>query len=301
MERFIESLSNFIDEDDVKLLKALSSDPIVIHSIKRIFEHPEKVGKYMVILKDIPATVYLVAKIAERLSRYLEGDDEAKSFAIFLAALRELKDCKDKKVLQNMFLLLKEAIERRLREGKYEDAAKLVMEFQEFGFKSYIKKILFFALEVSEDGDYKRAMRILDLLPPTEDVMASKANVLLEWGKAIAMSNPEMGLRKIEESLKLKEMPEAKLAMAEIYESIGNYEKAYYIYSSLKNIYPGIEKRMSRMLMEWGEETGDIEKLREAYNLAADDRLLAEEIERRIKRLSRDREYQELHPGDSPL
>ncbi len=301
MEKFIESVSNFVDEEDVKLLKALSSDPIVIHSIKRIFEHPEKVNKYMVLLKDVPATVYLVAKIAERLSKYLEGEDEAKCFGIFLAALRQLKNCKDRKILQNMFLLLKEAIERRLIEGKYEDAAKLVMEFQEFGFKSYIRKILFFALEVSEDGDYKRAMRILELLPSTEEVIASKANVLLEWGKAIAMSNPEAGLRKIEESLKLRESPEAKLAMAEIYESIGNYEKAYFIYSSLRSVYPGIEKRLARMLMEWGEETGDIEKLREAYNLAADDKILAEEIERRIRKLSRDKELQELPSEDSPL
>ncbi len=43
------------------------------------------------------------------------------------------------------------------------------------------------------------------------------------------------------------------------------------------------------MLMEWGEETGDVEKLREAYNLAMGDRLLAEEIERRIKKLEAQR------------
>ncbi len=301
MENFIKSLSNFLDEDDIKLLKALSSDPIVVHSIKRIFELPEKVNKYLILLKDVPATVYLVAKIAERLSRYLDGEDESKCFGIFLAALRELKNCKDKKIVQNMFLLLKEAIERRLLEGKYEDAAKLVMEFQEFGFRSYIRKILFFALEVSEDGDYKRAMRILDLLPNTDEVIASKANVLLEWGKAIASSNPEAGLKKIEESLKLKETPEAKLAMAEIYENIGNYEKAYYIYTSLRSVYPGVDKKISRMLMEWGEETGDIEKLKEAYNLAIDDKILAEEIERRIKRLSHGKGAQELPLGDFPL
>ncbi len=301
MENFIRSLSNFLDDDDIKLLKALSSDPIVVHSIKRIFELPEKVNKYLILLKDVPATVYLVAKIAERLSKYLDGEDESKCFGIFLAALRELKNCKDKKIVQNMFLLLKEAIERRLLEGKYEDAAKLVMEFQEFGFRSYIRKILFFALEVSEDGDYKRAMRILDLLPNTDEVIASKANVLLEWGKAIASSNPEAGLKKIEESLKLKETPEAKLAMAEIYENIGNYEKAYYIYTSLRSVYPGIDKKISRMLMEWGEETGDIEKLKEAYNLAIDDKILAEEIERRIKKLSHDKGVQELPSGDSLL
>jgi len=184
-----------------------------------------------------------------------------------------------------MFILLKEAIERRLIEGKYEDAAKLVMEFQEFGFKSYIRKILFFALEVSEDGDYRRAMKILDLLPNIDEVIVSKANILLEWGKYLSLSDPDAGIRKIEESIKLKETTEAKLAMAEIYENIGNYEKAYYIYSSLRTVYPGIERKMSRMLLEWGEETGDPEKLKEAYNLASNDKLLAEEIERRLKKL----------------
>lgn len=285
MEKFIESIASFIDDDDVKVLKAISSDPIVLHSIKKIFDYPEKANKYLILLKDSPAAVYLVAKVSERISRYLEGEDEAKCFAIFLTALRELKECGDRRILQNMFLLLKEAIERRLSDGKYEDAAKLVMEFQDFGFRSYIKKILFFALEVSEDGDYRKAMGILGLLPETDAVKDAKASVLLEWGKSLASSNPEAALKKIEKSLKLKDTVDARLAMAEIYENMGNYEKAYYIYTSLRTLYPGIERKISRMLMEWGEETGDVEKLREAYNLATGDRLLAEEIERRIKKL----------------
>ncbi len=289
MDKFIDSISSFVDEEDIKLLKALSKDPIVVHSIKRIFEHPEKSSKYLILLRDVPAAVYIVAKVAERLSKYLEGEDETKCFGIFLRAMRELKDCRERRLLQNMFLLLKESIERRLMEGKYEDAAKLVMEFQDFGFKSYIKKILFFALEVSEDGDYSRATRILDLLPETEAVIDAKASVLLEWGKTIAISNPEAGLKKIEEALKFKDAPEVRIAMAEIYESMGNYDKAYFIYSSLRAVYPGIERKISRMLMEWGEETGDVEKLREAYNLAMGDKLLSEEIERRIKKIESQR------------
>lgn len=289
MERFIESISNFVDEEDIRLIKAISGDPIVMHSIRRIFERPEKASKYLIILRDVPSAVYIVAKIAERLSKYLEGEDEAKCFNIFLTALKDLKDCRERRLLQNMFMLLKESIERRLHEGKYEDAAKLVLEFQDFGFKGYIKKILFFALEVSEEGDYERAMRILNLLPEIDAVIDAKASVMLEWGKAMAMSNPEVGLKKIEESMKFRDTVEARIAMAEIYESTGNYEKAYFIYSTLRNAYPGIEKRISRMLMEWGEETGDIEKLREAYNLAAGDRLLLEEIERRIKKIENQR------------
>jgi len=134
-------------------------------------------------------------------------------------------------------------------------------------------------------GDYRKAMGILGLLPETDAVKDAKASVLLEWGKSLASSNPEAALKKIEKSLKLKDTVDARLAMAEIYENMGNYEKAYYIYTSLRTLYPGIERKISRMLMEWGEETGDVEKLREAYNLATGDRLLAEEIERRIKKL----------------
>jgi tetratricopeptide (TPR) repeat protein len=289
MEKFIDSISNFVDEEDLKTIKALSGDPIILHSIKKIFEHPDKVGKYLILLRDSPISIYLVAKISERLSRYLEGEDEARCFAIFLTALRELRECGERKILQNMFMLLKEAIERRLMEGKYEDAAKLVTEFQDFGFRSYIKKVLFFALEVSEEGDYTRALRILDTLPETDAVIDAKASVLLEWGRVLAMSNPEAGLKKVESSMKLKDTLEARLALAEIYESMGNYEKAYFIYSSLRTSYPGIERRISRMLMEWGEETGDVEKLREAYTLAMGDKLLVEEIERRIKKMEAQR------------
>jgi tetratricopeptide (TPR) repeat protein len=187
--------------------------------------------------------------------------------------------------MQNSFLLLKESIEKRLIDGRYEDAAKLVVEFQDLGFRSYVRKIVFFALEVSEDGDYRRALRILDILPDYDEVISSKASVLLEWGKLIALSNPEAGLKKIEESMSLRETPEGKLAMAEIYESMGNYEKAYKIYSSLRGLFPGIEKKISRMLMEWGVESKDVEKLREAYALAFDDKMLAEEIMRRIKKV----------------
>jgi tetratricopeptide (TPR) repeat protein len=285
MEKFIETLSNFIDEEDIKLLKVLSKDPIAMHSMKRIFENPEKAAKYLTLLKDSPSTIYLIAKIAERISTYLDGEDEARSFGIFLTALRMLRNCNDKKIMQNSFLLLKESIEKRLIDGRYEDAAKLVVEFQDLGFRSYVRKIVFFALEVSEDGDYRRALRILDILPDYDEVISSKASVLLEWGKLIALSNPEAGLKKIEESMSLRETPEGKLAMAEIYESMGNYEKAYKIYSSLRGLFPGIEKKISRMLMEWGVESKDVEKLREAYALAFDDKMLAEEIMRRIKKV----------------
>lgn len=284
MEKFVEDVARFLDDDDVRILRTLSNDAVILHSIKKIFENPDKVSKYLILLRDSPVSVYIVAKIAERLSRFLEGDDESKCFGIFLTSLRELRKCNDRKILQNMFTLLKEAIDRRIADEKYEDAARLVVEFQDFGFKGYIRKILFFALEVSESGDFARAISILSHLPNSEAVTEAKASVMLEWGKALAKANPEAGLRKIEESLKFKDTLEARIAMAEVYEAMGSYEKAYEIYSSLKG-YPGIDRRISRMLMEWGEETGDVEKLKEAYVLASGDRLLAEEIERRIRKI----------------
>ncbi len=290
MDDFFRTLSRFLDEEDEKILKAVSNDAIVAHSIKKIFERPEKVGKYMIVLKDTPTAVFLVAKAAERMSRYLSGDDEDRVFNVFITALKWLKDCSDRRTLQNMFSLIREAVERRLAEGNYEEAARLVVEFLDFGFRSYVKKILFFALEVSDEGDYRRAMRILDLLPESEDVIAAKASVLLEWGKNIAAANPEAGLKKIEESLELKDSPEARIAMAEVYESIGNYEKAYYIYLSLRNTYPGVDRKIARLLMEWGELEEDVEKLREAKNFAGGDETLVGEIERRMAKISRGRE-----------
>ncbi|MET1125024.1 MAG: hypothetical protein ABWW66_07190 [Archaeoglobaceae archaeon] len=281
----LSALLNFLDKEDEKYFKAVSKDPIVAHSIKKIFERPEKAPKYMIVLKDSPLALFLIAKAAERISRYLNGEEEESVFGVFLSAANVLKQCADRKILQNVFSLLREAIEKRIAEGKYEDAARLVVEFQEFGFRSYVKKLLFFALEVSEEGDYTRALRILDLLPESEEVRDAKASILLEWGKQIAAANPEAGIKKIEESLKLRESPEARIALAEVYESIGDYRRAFTIYSSIKN-YPGVSRRIARLLMEWGESEADVEKLSEA-KLYADDPVLREEIERRMEKIGR--------------
>lgn len=280
MEKFFQILMKFLDEEDARVLKSISSDSVLAHSIKKIFEKPENSAKYLIFLKDNPNGVYLVAKAADRLSRYLDGKDSEVVFGVFFSALKLLRDSGDKKTIQGLFSLLREAIEYRLANGRYEDAARLAVEFQDFGLKNYIKKILFFVFEVVENGDYLRAMRILDMLPKSEDILDVKASILLEWGKKLSLSIPEAGIKKIEESLSIRETEEAKLALAEVYENIGEYKKALSIYYSMKN-YPGVAEKIARLLMEWGEIEKDLDKLYEAKNLTSND-LLREEIERRI-------------------
>ncbi|MCX8172873.1 MAG: hypothetical protein N3D09_04600 [Archaeoglobaceae archaeon] len=284
MDELARNLDKFLDEEDQKILRALSKDPTTLQVLKKIFEEPEKAEKYIILIKDNYYALLFTTKLAERVAKYLDKDDEEKAMNIFFKGIEYMKEIKDRRAIQSVFSLLKEAIENRLALGKFETAAKLVSSFKEFGFNSYVKKILFHVIEVSEAKDFVRAIRILELLPANEDTMIVKAYVLLDWGKALAVSDPEAGLRKVEEAIKIKDIPSAKIAMAEIYESIGNYQKAYEIYSSLRN-QPEIERKLLRLLIEWGEETRDVRKLEEAKILASNDLILAEEIERKIKKL----------------
>ncbi|MCS7130883.1 MAG: hypothetical protein NZ872_05640 [Archaeoglobaceae archaeon] len=284
MNELTESLSKFLDEEDKKILTTLSKEPIVLQVLKKIFDEPEKAEKYLILLKDNYFAIFFTTKLAERISRYLEGEDEEKCLNIFLMGINLLTEIKDRRSIQSVFSLLKEAIESRINLNKFETAAKLVKSFKEFGYGSYVKKLLFHAIEVSEAKDFARAIRILELLPPNEEVLTVKSYILLEWGKSLSISNPEAGIRKIEEALKIKETASAKIAMAEIYESIGEYAKAYEIYSKLKN-QAGVERKLLRLLIEWGEETKDLRRLEEAKILAGNDLVLIEEIERRIKKI----------------
>ncbi|MEG9194427.1 MAG: hypothetical protein V6S10_03775 [Candidatus Methanoglobus sp.] len=284
MDELIESLKEFLDEEDQKILRSLSKDLTVMQVLKKVFTEPEKAEKYLILIRDNYLALLLTTKLAERISRYLEKEDEEQALTIFLKGISYLNEMKDRRAMQTVFSILKEAIDSRLNLGKYETAAMLVTRFRDFGFNSYVKRLLYHALEISESGDFPRAARILDLLPQNEDVLTVKFYILLEWGKSIAVSDPEAGLRRLEEAVKIKDLPATKIAMAEIYESIGNYAKAYEIYSALKN-QPEVERKLLRLLMEWGEETKDLRRLEEARSLAAGDAVLLEEIDRRIKKL----------------
>ncbi|MCS7122127.1 MAG: hypothetical protein NZ895_05975 [Archaeoglobaceae archaeon] len=278
----VELLKPFLSSDDFKILKAICLDNMVTYSIKRIFEKPEKASKYVILLKDNPTAILLIAKAAENMSKYLDGQEYEKSFSIFFTALKALKNVQDKKIFNSTFLLIKDAIERRLNERRYEDAARLVVEFQDLGFKNYIKKILFFIIDLS-DEDCVRALRILEMLPEDEVVREAKASILLELGKKLSLSNPQLGISKLEESLKLKDDPLTRLALAEVYENIGKYDEALNYYLSVAS-YPGVSNKIARLLMEWGEVESDLKKLEDAKNYA-DNSLLREEIERRIKKI----------------
>lgn len=280
----LDLLKPFLNDDDYKTLKNICLDNMVAYSIKKIFEKPEKASKYIALLKNNPTAVLIIAKAAENMSKYLNGNDYEKAFSIFFSALKALKDVQDKKSSYLLYPLIKDAVERRLSEGKFEDAARLVVEFQEFGFKDYIKKILFFILDLSEE-DGLRALRILNMFPEDDITKEVKASILLEFGKKIALSNPQLGISKIEESLKIKDDPVAKLSLAEIYESIGKYNEALQCYLSVKN-YPSVSNRIARLLMEWGEIEGDVRKLEEAKNYA-ENLILREEIERRIEKIKK--------------
>ena len=284
MDELIESLKEFLDEEDQKILRSLSKDLTVMQVLKKVFTEPEKAEKYLILIRDNYLALLLTTKLAERISRYLEKEDEEQALTIFLKGISYLNEMKDRRAIQTVFSLLKEAIDSRLNLGKYETAAMLVTRFRDFGFNSYVKRLLYHAIEISESGDFPKAARILDLLPQNEEILTVKSYILLEWGKSIAVSDPEAGLRRLEEAVRIRGLPAAKIAMAEIYESIGNYAKAYEIYSALKN-QPEVERKLLRLLIEWGEETKDLRKLEEARSLAAGDTVLLEEIDRRIKKL----------------
>ncbi|MEM4472716.1 MAG: hypothetical protein QXK03_03780 [Archaeoglobaceae archaeon] len=284
MDKEVEIFEKFLNEEDRKIMEIVIKDQTAFEVIKKLFEDPENAEKYLILIKDNPHAVAIAAKLSESISRYLEGEEEDMCMRIFLRSLAFLGEFRDRKIPYDVFKIVKEAIDERIAIKKYESAAKLVNLFYNLGFKNYVKKLIFHAMEVSDVGDHSRAIRILNLLPFSEEVKMTKSYILVEWGKKLAASDPELALKKIEEALKIHEVPSAKLVMAEIFENLGNYPKAYEIYKSISD-QPGIEKRLARLLMEWGEEEKDIRKLEEAKNLALCDPVLLEEIERRIRKI----------------
>ncbi|MDW7990231.1 MAG: hypothetical protein RMH75_06175 [Archaeoglobaceae archaeon] len=280
----ITSFSKFLSEEDQKILRTVIKDPVTHEVLKKLFEEPETAEKYLLLIKDNINAIFLAAKLAESIGRYLDGEDEEKCLNIFLRSIEYLKGIKDRKAVYSVFNLVREAIDNRITMEKYETASKLVNLFLELGFGSYLRKLVFHAIEIADSGDYARSIKILDNLPELEDVLTAKAYILVEWGKKLSVSDPELALSKVEEALKLREIPSAKLVIAEIFENLGNYPKAYEIYKSIKD-QPSVEKRLVRLLMEWGEEEKDIKKLEEAKSFAYGDPLIFEEIERRIRKI----------------
>ncbi|MEM4503582.1 MAG: hypothetical protein QXW59_01745, partial [Archaeoglobaceae archaeon] len=59
-------------------------------------------------------------------------------------------------------------------------------------------------------------------------------------------------------------------------------------YNSMRN-QPGIDAKLARLLMEWGEEEKEPEKLEEAKTMV-NDPVILEEIDRRIRKIRDQRE-----------
>uniref|UniRef100_A0A7J2TI42 Tetratricopeptide repeat protein n=1 Tax=Archaeoglobus fulgidus TaxID=2234 RepID=A0A7J2TI42_ARCFL len=284
MDKEVEVLSKFLSDRDQKIFRAVIRDPIAFEVLKKLFEDPDNAEKYLILIRDNVHAIFIAARLAESIGRHLDEDDEEKCLNIFLRSLSYLDNFRDRKTAYDVFEIVREAVESRIVMKKYESASKLLSIFQNLGLKNCLKKLVFHAMEVADSGDHARAVRILDLLPNCDEVLSAKAYVLVEWGKKLSASNPEEALRMIEEALKIQDVPSARVIMAEIFENLGNYEKAYEIYKAIKN-QPSIEKRLARLLMEWGEESKDLKKLEEAKFLAANDPVMLEEIERRIRKI----------------
>lgn len=180
--RFIKDVSVFLDYEDIKVLKVLSKNDVTISSMAKIFENPDKSGKYLMLISDKPIAIYLVAKISERICKYLTDEDAKTCFKLFLDSIILLNNVEDKKIKQMVFLLLKEAMNRRIKENKLNELAILLSNFYDVGFKKYLDKLLFLAATLAENGDYQKAIEILDLIN-FDRAKKLKAAILEEWKK----------------------------------------------------------------------------------------------------------------------
>lgn len=299
MHEFVNDVAVFIDDADVKILRVLARDKVAILSIMKIFENPERAGKFLVLIRNRPAAIYLVAKIAERISRYLSKQDAGKCFDLFLNSILMLKDVHDRTIRQKVFLLLKESMDRRIREEKFEELAKLLSKFYDLGFKSYLDNLLFSVSLLAEKGEYQKAVNILNLIN-LDTANQLKSHILIEWARSIVQYDPEKALENLREALEIDEANEdAILTLANVYGSMKEYEKAVKIYeivSSREALY-----KTAEILKAWSKELDSkdaLEKLKEAYKIAIEiDEGLAEEIFNSIKEVL-EKEFKEEKEGN---
>jgi len=283
MEEFLKDAEVFLDYSDLKILRAVSRDETVSKPILKVFESPENAGKYLVILKERPKALFVVAKLANRISKYFRGEEGRTIYDLFLKAIRMLRDQEDSWIKNAVFLLLKETIERKLKEGDFEGAASLVSEFQEYGFKNYFKKILLVSSELAEKGDFERAVNIINLLGPSATVNELKTQIYLEWGKRLMdlrdYNTAETQLREaLKHATSHNALSEIRLTLSNVYKKLGKFENAY---SQILKIEPEnpveeikLLREAAKILMEWGKkleaENKDeaLEKYNQAYQLA---------------------------------
>jgi tetratricopeptide (TPR) repeat protein len=283
MEEFLRDAEAFLDYSDLRILRAVSRDETASLPILKIFENPENAGKYLVILKDRPKALFVVAKLANRISKYFKGSEGEVIYDLFLKAIRIIKDYKDPWIKNAVFLLLKETIERKLREGDFEEAASLVSEFHEYGFKNYFKRILLVSSELAEKGDFERAVNIINRLAPSARVNDLKTQLYLEWGKRLRnlgdYTSAEIQLKEaLRYAASHDTLLEISLTLSSLYERQRMFEKAYNQILKVEPQNPVEEMKLlreaARILMEWGSEVEKkdkdeaLEKYNQAYQLA---------------------------------
>ncbi len=283
MEEFLRDAEVFLDYSDMKILRAVSRDETASKPIIKIFENPENAGKYLVILKERPKALFVVAKLANRISKYFKNDEGKIIYDLFLRSVRMLKNQKDAWIRNAIFLLLKETIERKLEEGDFEEAASLVSEFQEYGFKMYFKKILLVSSELAEKGDFERAISIVNRLGPSTTVNELKTQIYLEWGKRLMdlgdYSSAELQLKEGLRYAKSHDtLSEIHTTLSKIYKRLGKFEQAYKQIMKIEPENPVEEIKLLReaakILMDWGvrleKEDKDeaLDKYNQAYQLA---------------------------------
>ncbi|RLI83384.1 hypothetical protein DRP07_03505 [Archaeoglobales archaeon] len=279
MEEFLKDAEVFLDYSDMKILRAVSRDETVSIPIIKIFENPKNAGKYLVILKERPKALFVVAKLANRISKYFKGAEGKIIYDLFLKAVRMIKDYEDPWIKNAVFLLLKETIERKLEESNFEEAASLVSEFQNYGFKNYFKKILLVSSELAEKGDFERAISIINRLGPSAMVNELKTQIYLEWGRRLMdLKDYSSAETQLKEALKFATshdtLSEIHLLLSEIYKKLGRFRQAYDQILKIEPENPVEEIRLLRetakILMEWGKklEREDKDEALEKYNQA---------------------------------
>jgi tetratricopeptide (TPR) repeat protein len=250
----------------------------------KTFENPENAGKYLIILREKPKALFVVAKLAERISYFFKGNEEKAVFNLFLKSIRMIKDSDDASLKQGIFILLKNAIEKRMDDGDYEVAASLISEFYNFGFKNLFRKILFITSELAEKKEFSKSINILNQLTPSPVIIDLKTQILIEWGKyLIDIGDYNSAEMRFKEALKLTDSPETRseihLLLSGIYVRMERYKEAYELFMQVDAQSPKeeieIQREIARILLIWGkslEKSGDVEsaleKYSEAYQLA---------------------------------
>jgi len=265
---FLRDVASFLDPADLKLLRVLLKDDVVSSSITQIFKNPESAGKYLVILKDRPNSLYIVAKIAESIEQYLEAEDAEISYELFIKSLEHIRDARDKTLRMKLHLLVRNAIKRKINEDDFETAAMLTSEFYDFGLRDIHKKLLLISSDLSESGNYERALKILNLLKPSDSVNDLKSHVLEEWGRSLFEAGELIkAASRYLEAVRVGNRNDLMVDLGEIYQKLGEFENAYEIYNNIEISSKNenlIKKKKSELLIRWGEQLALNKEFKEA-------------------------------------